>query len=166
MRPQRPISDSEQQVLKRLLKEAKHKGDYQRIQCVLLRAGLGLNASEVASLVGWSPGRIKQVWSLYFKAEAAALLGRGRGGRRRENLSLEQEKRLLQGFMDRARDEQILEASEIKRVYEDEVGHTVPKSTVYRMLQRHGWRKIAPRARHPKAKPAEQQAFKKSFKTS
>jgi hypothetical protein len=35
-------------------------------------------------------------------------------------------------------------------------------STVYRMLDRHGWRKLVPRPRHPKADVAAQAAFKKT----
>jgi hypothetical protein len=42
------------------------------------------------------------------------------------------------------------------------VAHRVPKSTVYRMLARHGWRKLAPRPRHRKADAVRQQAFKKT----
>jgi len=31
------------------------------------------------------------------------------------------------------------------------------------MLERHGWRKIAPRPSHPKADPQAQEAFKKTL---
>lgn len=34
--------------------------------------------------------------------------------------------------------------------------------TVYRMLDRHGWRKVIPRLRHPKADMQTQDAFKKT----
>jgi hypothetical protein len=33
---------------------------------------------------------------------------------------------------------------------------------VYRLLHRHGWRKLGPRPRHPKAQPAVQERFKKT----
>ena len=51
--------------------------------------------------------------------------------------------------------------SGIKKAYEQELGKSVPKSTVYRMLARHNWRKIVPRPRHPKADIEAQEAFKK-----
>ncbi|MBW2145601.1 MAG: winged helix-turn-helix domain-containing protein [Deltaproteobacteria bacterium] len=34
---------------------------------------------------------------------------------------------------------------EIKKALEKHVGHKVHKSTVYRLLKRQGWRKVAPR---------------------
>ncbi|AIA31836.1 helix-turn-helix domain-containing protein [Leptospirillum ferriphilum] len=48
----------------------------------------------------------------------------------------------------------------IHAALEERVGHTVPKSTVYRLLARHGWRKVSPDTRHPKADPAVQDAYK------
>ena len=60
----------------------------------------------------------------------------------------------------------MLEVSHIKRAYEDLIGHPVPKSTVYRMLARQGWRKIAPRRRHPEVSWERQRAFKKNFPDS
>jgi hypothetical protein len=39
------------------------------------------------------------------------------------------------------------------------VGSAVAPSTVYRMLDRHGWRKVIPRPRHPKADMQAQDAF-------
>ena len=38
MRPQRPISEEAQGSLSKLLKSTKTKADFQRVQCVLLRA--------------------------------------------------------------------------------------------------------------------------------
>ncbi len=46
--------------------------------------------------------------------------------------------------------------------YEELVGRTVHKTTIYRLLERHQWRKIVPRQSHPKADPKEQEAFKKT----
>ena len=52
--------------------------------------------------------------------------------------------------------------SEIRAAYERAVGHPVPKSTVYRMLARQGWRKLAPRPRHPRSDIQAQEAWKKN----
>ena len=51
---------------------------------------------------------------------------------------------MLQEFLYQSELGGILEVSQVKAAYEQAVGHGVPKSTVYRMLARHGWRKIAP----------------------
>ena len=52
--------------------------------------------------------------------------------------------------------------SRVKAAYEEVLGRKVPKSKVYRMLARHGWRKVMPRPRHPKTDAAIQAEFKKT----
>jgi transposase len=51
---------------------------------------------------------------------------------------------------------------EIKRTLERHVGHSVHKTTVYRLLARHGWRKVVPRPFHKQAKKEKQEEFKKN----
>jgi transposase len=75
---------------------------------------------------------------------------------------MEKEAQLLAGFLERAERGGLLEVSRVQQAYEQAVGHAVPKSTVYRMLARHGWRKLAPRPRHPQTDTARQQTFKKT----
>jgi transposase len=55
----------------------------------------------------------------------------------------------------------IATVGQIQRAYEATVGHEVDESTSYRLLNRHGWRKLLPRPRHPQADPQEQEQFKK-----
>jgi hypothetical protein len=92
----------------------------------------------------------------------AVLKGTGRGGRYYQNLTLEEERQLLQEFLPQAEKGGILEASRVKAAYEKVLGRQVPKSTIYRMLARHGRRKVVPRPRHPKSDAATQAAFKKT----
>jgi transposase len=162
MRPQRPISEKAKESLEELLKETKTKSDFRRVQCVWLRAAFAMSSDEVALAVGFSPATVKKLWSQYFSGGVEVLIGQGRGGRRRANLSLEEEQKLLVYFFNKAESGEVLVVNEVKAAYEKAVGRTVPKSTVYRMLSRHGWRKIAPRPRHPKADPQKMEAFKKT----
>ena len=55
----------------------------------------------------------------------------------------------------------MLVANEIKEALEKRLGHKVHKTTVYRMLHRNGWRKLAPRSSHPKRNKEAVEAFKK-----
>ena len=66
-------------------------------------------------------------------------------------MSIIQEKQFLTVFIESAEAGGVIVVREIKSAYEKAIGHKVPKSTVYRMLGRHGWQKIAPRPRHLKA---------------
>jgi transposase len=162
MRTPKPMPKGAEESLKRLMQKTKTKSDYQRVMAVWLRASLKVSASQIATALGWSTSSVHRIHSKYFQQGESALLGVGRGGRRRQNLSLEQEESMLSTFFQRAQSGGVLVVSEIKSTYEELVGHPVHKSTVYRMLKRHGWRKIAPRPRHPKMDKDKQEAFKKN----
>jgi transposase len=162
MRPARAIRESDLVALEQLLKTASSKSQMQRIQCVLLRARQGMNSREVADSVGWSPGWVRQVWSAYLREGTGGLVCQERGGRHRSNLSRGDERELVERFTEKARCGGLVIVSEIHRAYEDAAGHRVPKSTVYRMLARQGWRKVAPRPHHPKNDPEACAEFKKN----
>jgi len=162
MRPCQAFPEGAVERLRAALEQAHSKTDFRRVQCLWLRASLGLNAQQVATAVGWHPSSVRRLQSRYLRQGDAILKGPGRGGRRHENLGWEAERRLLEGFLPRAQQGGVLEVSPVRQAYEKAVGHRVPKSTVYRMLARHGWRKLAPRPRHRKADAGRQQAFKKT----
>jgi transposase len=77
-------------------------------------------------------------------------------------MTADEESSFLSSFLEKATRGEILMVREVKRAYEKAVEHTVPKSTIYRMLARHGWRKITPRPHHPKADVLLQEEFKKN----
>ena len=144
------------------LKQAKSPSEFKRIQCVLIRATLGSSAGEIAQLLGWSPGTVHVIHSRWAKEGEAIFELRGRGGRHHQHLSQEQEAQVLAPFLARASAGAMLKVEEVRRAYEQRVGKPVAVSTVYRLLERHGWRKVVPRPRHPKANRAGQAAFKKT----
>lgn len=148
------------------LKKAEGKPEFQRIQCVLLRATLGASAKDIAQVVGWTAGTVRVMHSQYAKKGEAFFEVVHRGGRHRQNMTLDDEAQFLAPFFDKAKAGGILVASEIKLAYEAIVGREVAESTVYRILARHGWRKVAPRPSHPKADPVAQAAFKKTRRGS
>jgi transposase len=144
------------------LKRAGSHAEYQRIQCVLIRATLGSSAAQIAQLLGWSTATVHVLHSRWAKEGDAIFDLRGRGGRRHQHLSVEREQALLAPFVKRAEAGGMLNVSEIQQAYEEQTGVQVAPSTVYRLLDRHGWRKVVPRPRHPKADVAAQAAFKKT----
>jgi len=144
------------------LKQADTHAEYQRIQCVLIRATLGSTAAEIAQLLGWSTATVHVIHSRWAREGDGIFDLRGRGGRRHQYLSPEQEQALLAPFVARAQAGGMLTVTEIQQAYEAQTGRKVAPSTVYRLLDRHGWRKVVPRPRHPKANVAAQAAFKKT----
>src|SRR4051795_190476 len=152
MRPTRSLSPSAEKVLTSLLDQAASKAEYQRVLCVWLRTALAMPAAEIARALGWHTGSVHNLHSRYLHEGASALLGGDHGGRRRALLSLEGEQALLRTFTAPAEQGGVAEASRIRVAWEQQVGHPVTKSTVYRLLARHGWRKLVPRPTHPDTK--------------
>ncbi|MGH8788276.1 MAG: winged helix-turn-helix domain-containing protein [Cupriavidus necator] len=144
------------------LKRATSHAEYQRIQCVLIRATLGSSAAQIAQLLGWSTATVHVLHSRWAKEGEAIFELRGRGGRHHQHLSGEQEQQLLAPFVARAEAGSMLSVAEIQQAYQQQLGKSVAPSTIYRLLDRHGWRKVVPRPRHPKADVAVQAAFKKT----
>jgi transposase len=150
------------EALKARLKQAKTIAEFQRIQCVLMRAALDCSASDIAQVLGWATATVHITHSRWAKEGEAIFELKGKGGRRSQNLTDEEEAEVLTPFLGQATAGNVLKVAEIQTAYEAQVGRAVPNSTIYRMLKRHGWRKVAPRPRHPKADVMAQGAFKKS----
>jgi transposase len=129
---------------------------------VLIRATLGSSAKEIAQLLGWATTTVHVIHSRWAKEGESIFDLHGRGGRHNQHLTSEQEADLLAPFTKTATGGEMLHVSEIKKAFEERVGVPVAASTVYRMLDRHGWRKVVPRPRHPKADLQAQAAFKKT----
>ena len=144
------------------LKRADSHAEYQRIQCVLIRATLGSSAAQIAELLGWSTATVHVLHSRWSKEGDAIFDLRRRGGRHNQHLSPEQEQQILAPFAERAEAGGMLSVAEIQRAYCEQLGKEVAPSTVYRLLDRHGWRKAVPRPQHPKAGAAARAAFKKT----
>ena len=163
MRPRQQFTSRQRADVQAALKSAVSKEEFQRVQAVLLRMELGLRAAEIGKILGLNTASIWRIHSRYFKEGNAIFKGTPHGGRYRENLSNAQEQNLLKPFLKKAEKSGMLIVASIHRAYEQEIGHRVPASTIYRMLERHGWRKIAPRPSHPKADPEAQTSFKKTL---
>ena len=144
------------------LKQARTIAEFQRIQCVLMRAATDCSASQIAQVLGWATATVHITHSRWSREGEALFELKGKGGRRSQNLSVEEEAEVLAPFVEQATAGNVLKAADIQAAYEARVGRAVPNSTIYRLLKRHGWRKLMPRPRHPKADVTARGAFKKS----
>jgi transposase len=133
----------------------------QRIQMVLLRES-GLTQPLIAAAMGVSLSTVNRAHMVYDQGGIKALKPRPSGGRKRENMSLREEKALLARFAKAAGAGEMLNIHDLKAAYEKTIGHETSKSTIYNLLARHGWRKLMPRPFHPLRNIAAQNAFKKT----
>lgn len=119
-------------------------------QSVVLPLNYGLSLEETARAIGRS---VSWTCRLRNRFLAGEIVGDGqrqsRGGRRRENMSEEQERELLAPFLERASAGGILVVGQVKADIEARLGRSVALSSVYNLLHRHGWRKLAPDKRRP-----------------
>jgi transposase len=121
-----------------------------------------MSAAEMATALGCRVGTVHHLHSQYWRQGDSALAVCERGGRQRELLTAAEEGKLLAPFASLAEQGEITEVSVVRTALEQQVGQAVAKSTVYRLLQRRGWRQLAPRPFHPDASLRAQEAFKKS----
>ncbi len=141
MRPQTPFNSSTSKVLKNLLSNSQKKSDFIRIQCVWLRSEFGMDAETVARITTLTPGTVRKIWSNFLKNGESSLIGSTRGGRRNSHLTVDEEKSLLSPFFKKAEKDNIFIVAEIKAAFEKETGKKIAKSTIYRLLARHGWKR-------------------------
>ncbi len=97
-------------------------------------------AEEIARTVGVSVSTVHRVIAAYKREGVAAIETPGKGERRHQSLTLEQEHAFLQPFVARAAQGEQVTVAEIHHAFEEQVGHLVDDSTIYRLLNRQGWR--------------------------
>jgi len=135
--------------------------EFKRFLCLWLRAKNGMSAIEIAPIVGCHEVTVRAIQRAFIARGKDAIEGDKRGGRNRQLMTFEEEKDLLEGFINAASDASMLVVNEVKAALEKKLGRTVHKTTMYRILKRHKWRKIAPRPSHPKQNKEAVEAFKK-----
>ena len=142
------------------LREAKTVEELRQAQAVVLPLLLGLSIEQTAAALGISIGWACQLRRRFITAGHLVRRTRPAQGPR-AYLSRVEEETLLEPFVERARQGQIVVAAEIRAVLEQHLGKRTAPSTVYNLLRRHGWRKLAPDRVHPQGNPPAQRRWKK-----
>jgi transposase len=135
--------------------------EFLRYLCVWLRVEGGMPATEIAATLRLSPGTVGAAQAAFAARGAEAFKDTRRGGRRNQRMAPEEEAEFLGAFESAAAGASALTVAEIRGALEARIGRGVRISTVYRLLERNGWRKVAPRPRRPKQDPEAAGAFKK-----
>lgn len=143
--------------------EAKTVDDLRCAQAVLLPALLDATLEQTAAALGVGRATVARYQSRLRERVARPSRARPQwGGRRRAAMTLEEERRFLAPWARLSAEGGMLVVSPLRAELAQRLGHPVASSVVYRLLARHGWRKVAPDTRHPKSDPAAQQEWKKN----
>ena len=150
----------------RAVKSATSVDDYRAALAVLLPATAQTSLAETATLLGVGTASVNRLQRRFRTGRTSASPKRNWGGRRQSLLTFEDEQEFLRPWAAQAPEAGILVLSPIRAALAQRVGHPVRASVVWRLLARHGWRKVAPDTRHPKNNPQVMAAWKKNFRKS
>jgi transposase len=136
--------------------------DFRSALAVLLPAQAGLTLQETADLLGVGTASVNRLQTRFHLGRTASSGRRNWGGRRTSLLTSQEEIDFLKPWAEQAREAGLLVLSPMRAALAQRVGHPVKASVVWRLLARHGWRKVAPDTKHPKNDPRIMQAWKKN----
>jgi transposase len=148
--------------VKRLMNIAKNKEEFRRYQSIYLRVSEKMPVVLIAKITGLSESHIHRIHSQCRKKGLAIISSAKKGGRYRSYLSIEQEQKMLEEIEQKAINGGVVEISKVHKIFEETIGSKIARYTTYRLLHRHGWRKITPRPYHPKQRKDAVETFKKS----
>ena len=129
------------------VRTARSREDYQKRLAIWMTVKGPFPAHRVASLLVVSKQAVWLWVGQYNHKGPDGLQRRGRGGRRRAYLSLDQEKALLESLRRDAERGRTPRAREVQEEISEVTRRTVSISYVYRLFERIGWQKLAARGR-------------------
>ena len=143
--------------------EANTVGELRSAQAVLLPALLDATLEETAAILGVGRATVARQQARFRQClRRPSELPRQWGGRRHAAMSWKEECQFLQPWAERSSEGGVWVVAPLRAALAQRLGHPVAASVVYRLLARHGWRKVAPDTRHPKSDPVAQEAWKKN----
>lgn len=155
------FKDEQKEEINNAYKASEEKREKSRLQALRLYICFNMPQEQISEIVLLSLSYIKRLISLYDNKGLTAILCQKQGGNHR-NLTVEEERKLLEGFEESANQGQQISAKDIEKKYIETVGHDIGNSQIYYVLRRHGWRIVKPRKKHPESDPALQEEYKKN----
>lgn len=149
---------------RRIVQQTQNIREFRQAMAVLLPAELNATLEQTARVLGVGRATVPRLQAACRRrSDANGVPGKSWGGRRRELMSKEEEKEFLLPWVEQAQSGGVVVTSPIRAALAQRLGRKkVAASVVYRLLKRHGWRKLAPDTRHPKSDPQIQEDWKKN----
>ena len=155
------IREEEIARAKQLRDTAKSIAQFRKALSVILAAELDLDADRTADILGTSRRTVFRHRDNIRNQDDTP--PRPWGGRRRCCMSIDEEREFLSPWEAKASEGGVLTVPPIHAALVKRLGYDAPMSTTYRLLARHGWRKVQPDTKHPKGDPVKQVEFKKNY---
>jgi transposase len=146
--------------------QAKTISELRMAQALLLPVKFGLSLDDTSVAVGRAKSWTLRVRKRFGRIHRGQEQPKTKQGlRNRARMTLEEEAAILAPFLEQAKEGGVIVVPPLRAKLEHAVGRPLAVSTVYAMLHRHGWRKLAPDKQHPQSDPAAQDAWKKHSPT-
>lgn len=161
----RPASGDDKVLMsaRRAITSAQTVEQLRQAQAVVLPLDHGLSLAETAQVIGVSLGWACQLRRRFIHGQiAGAPDAPTAGGRKRQNMSLEEERAFLAPFLEHAATGGVLVVGQIKAALDKHLGREVALASAYNLLHRHNWRKLAPDKSHPQSDLGAQDEWKKN----
>ena len=155
-----PVGHESVDLAKERLRTSDSAREIRVCLAVILPTEKGLSIKDTASFLGRSSRWVSQVRKSFIE-QGLSTTSENFGGRRTAHMSLDEEAAFLDFFKDKAKFGGVLEVSAIHTELEKLLSRKVHRSAVYKLLHRHGWRKLTPRKRNVKSDPVAQETWKK-----
>ena len=122
-------------------------------------------AEEYAQFLGVTRSKVYRVVEIYNKQGSQFTNKLEWGGRRKETsfLTLEEERKMMEGIRSKALQGKILTAKDVGQEIEKKLNKKVSDDYVWDLFKRHNWKKKSPRGEHPKHNQVAQEEFKKNY---
>jgi transposase len=161
-RLRKPDTELEEQA-RAAVKNATTLEELRAAQAVLLPAELGTTLTQTAAILGVSRANVNLLQAKFRKAQQIGPpLPRNWGGRRNALLSADEEREFLAPWLEQAKAGGMLVVSPVRAALAQKLGRPIKASVAYRLLARHGWRKVTPDTAHPKSDSLAQADWKKN----
>lgn len=154
------ITENHLELAHTIRDKAHRPSDIIKALAILLPAEMSLRTKDVARVLGISERTLFRYQAEIRNQDAPPKAPWG--GRRNAHLTLEEEESFLAAWVSEAAHGGVLTVPPIHCALIERLGKEIPISTTYRLLARHGWRKVEPDTRHPKSDPQVQEEFKKN----
>ena len=148
------LTQTQVEELKQALKDKNNAPHHRKIQALILYSECH-NLTSVAKSVGFVHQTVRNLLNRYLNGGLDALLKENRGGRRRTNMTHEEDEVFIKAHLTPALNGEFLNVYTLFKAYKERGGDKTTREGFYALLKRHGWRKVSPRPQHPKKADAE-----------
>jgi len=153
------------EIIIKKMKSSLTVADYRRWQIIYIINQYDVDAEFLSDISGYSKANIYAVVQQFNRTQTIDISVKPKGGRRRELMTIDEERQLMYSLENKALKGQILSGKDLKKIVEQKVNRSVSDDYIWDLFKRNGWTKHSPRPHHPHRNKEKQEEFKKNSKT-